>query len=141
MSIGLPSTGLRRTIELPLPWQDTRSAAVRCHDPEGLQDGSRFSSDQQERDATYDASFLRDGTIGSGRRLDGNQQAAGTQQFRDDDDLLALPQATFQHGTQIHWQRPIDWLPTRQCPRWIYPTLQTPREQPTDEDDPAGSLV
>ena len=36
---------------------------------------------------------------------------------------------------------PIDWLPTRQCPRWIDPTLQAPREKPTDEDDPMGSLV
>jgi site-specific recombinase XerD len=37
---------------------------------------------------------------------------------------------------------PIDWLPVRQCPRWIDPTLQPPQSKdsptnPTDDPDPA----
>ena len=30
---------------------------------------------------------------------------------------------------------PLDWLPTRQCPRWIDPTLQSPRSQAADQAD------
>jgi site-specific recombinase XerD len=34
---------------------------------------------------------------------------------------------------------PIDWLPTRQCPRWVDPTLQTPQQTPPEQDEgPSG---
>jgi hypothetical protein len=29
---------------------------------------------------------------------------------------------------------PIDWLPTRQCPRWVDPSLQAPRQAPPEQD-------
>jgi integrase/recombinase XerD len=34
---------------------------------------------------------------------------------------------------------PLDWLPTRQCPRWVDPTLQTPASDKTAEDPDQGS--
>ena len=30
---------------------------------------------------------------------------------------------------------PIDWLPTRQCPRWVDPTLQAPQHTPPEQDE------
>jgi site-specific recombinase XerD len=29
---------------------------------------------------------------------------------------------------------PIDWLPVRQCPRWVDPSLQAPKQAPPEED-------
>jgi site-specific recombinase XerD len=29
---------------------------------------------------------------------------------------------------------PIDWLPTRQCPRWVDPSLQAPKQTPPEQD-------
>lgn len=37
---------------------------------------------------------------------------------------------------------PLDWLPTRQCPRWVDPTLENSGDRPTPADDalpPQGS--
>ena len=42
---------------------------------------------------SHTASQLRDGALGSGRRLDGHQQALGPQQLYDDHDLSSLSQA------------------------------------------------
>ena len=34
---------------------------------------------------------------------------------------------------------PIDWLPTRQCPRWVDPTLQVPQQMPPEQDEDPSS--
>ena len=34
---------------------------------------------------------------------------------------------------------PIDWLPVRQCPRWVDPSLQTPKQTPPEEDQDNNS--
>ena len=41
---------------------------------------------------------------------------------------------------------PIDWLPVRQCPRWVDPTLQAPRQNSapnslTDNDDNSSIMI
>jgi len=33
---------------------------------------------------------------------------------------------------------PIDWLPTRQCPRWVDPSLQAPRQRPPEREQDAN---
>ncbi len=78
---------------LSLSWQDARCAAPRSHDSDLLQDGDGQGSYQQARHTPHAASQFCDGALGSGRRLDGHQQALGPQQLYNDHDLSSLPQA------------------------------------------------
>ena len=78
---------------LSVSWQDSECATPRSHDSDLLQDGDRQGSYQQARNTPHSASQLRDGALGSGRRLDGHQQALGPQQLYDDHDLSSLSQA------------------------------------------------
>ena len=80
---------------LPLSWQDSGCASPRSHDSDLLQDGDRQGAHQQARHTPHFASQLCDGALGSGRRLDGHQQAFGPQQLYDNHDLSSLPQAAF----------------------------------------------
>ena len=77
----------------PLSRQDAGCAAPRSHDSDLLQDGDSQGSYQQARHTPHAATQLCDGALGSGRRLDGHQQALGPQQLYNDHDLSSLSQA------------------------------------------------
>ncbi len=74
---------------------------------------------------------LRDRTPGSRSRLDGHQPTAGAQQLYNDHDLSTLPQTTSRQFAQ-----PIDWLPVRQCPKWIDPTLRNSDQDQSQDNNP-----
>ena len=90
----------RSSDTVSLSGQDRQRAAVQRHNTEGLQVGRGDRQHQEARHATHFATQFCDGTFGSGSRSDGDQQATGTQQLYDYDDLFALSQATLGIDTQ-----------------------------------------
>jgi len=49
-----------------------------------------------------------------------------------------LTTMTYLHCRRQHLNSapsPIDWLPTRQCPRWVDPTLQAPQQTSPEQDE------
>ncbi len=98
---------------------------------EGLHSGCCPAQDPQACDATHHATLLRDRTPGSRSRLDGHQPTAGAQQLYNDHDL-----STHRRQHLDSSPSPIDWLPVRQCPKWIDPTLRNSDQGQSQDNNP-----
>ena len=116
--------------QLSVPWQDRRRATVQRHDSESLQDGGGPARiNKPVTPHTLRHSFAT-GLLEAGVDLMAISKLLGHSSF--------VTTMIYLHCRQQHLgstPSPIDWLPTRQCPRWVDPSLQNPSPRPTP--DPA----
>ncbi len=119
--------------------QDQRRAALGRDGAESLQVRGRFGEYQENGHAAYAETFVRDRTAGSRSRSDGDQSADGGLGHSSFTTTMIYLHCRKQHLGST--PSPIDWLPARQCPRWIDPSLQNPSPRQTPSPAEETDLV
>jgi len=116
--------------------QDPGCATPRSHDSDLLQDGDRQGSYQQACYAPHAASQLCDGLLEAGVDLMAISKLLGHSSFTT---TMIYLHCRRQHLDSI--PSPLDWLPVRQCPMWIDPSLEKPKPKSAQSDPKSDGLA
>ncbi len=120
--------------QLSFPWEDGGRAPFQCHDPEGLQAGGGMAGIHKSVTPHTLRHSYATGLLEAGVDLLTISRLLGHSSF--------LTTMVYLHVRRPHLEStpsPLDWLPVRQCPRWLDPNQAASPNPPGDSEPPTNS--